>query len=305
MDLSPDIQKAIGELKYDYENREKEYVSKCNLCGGDYFTTICHMDRYGYVAEASLCNSCGLVFLNPRLTKSEYRYFYESVYRPLVSAFHGREINHLTIQKEQHTYAEELGDFLKQWIDQDGNLLDIGGSTGVVAAYFAQRFGLSPLCVDPSPQELREAEDKGVRTVCCMIEDYELSDSPKFDLVLICQTVDHLLDVRSTLEKVRRLIKDDGLLFADIVDFRAAYLRNRSIEAAIKIDHPYYFTRETMAGFLSVSGFKIIAEDFFRDQLHIGFVCSPTKEEPIGNQMGRKVADRLIDEIRFIQNYHL
>jgi hypothetical protein len=42
-------------------------------------------------------------------------------------------------------------------------------------------------------------------------------------VVIICQTVDHLLDVAGTLARVRQLLSDDGLLFIDIVDFRAAY----------------------------------------------------------------------------------
>ena len=304
MNFFSDRQKAISELKFNYENKDKEYVYRCNLCKGDCFTTIIHKDRYGHSAKASLCNSCGLIFLNPRMTKDEYGYFYNSVYRPLVSAFHGREINHITIQAEQRVYAEELGDFLGKYLKEKGTLLDIGGSTGVIASYFKEKFGLSPFCLDPSKQELQEAEAKGLDTICCMIEDYEPSDL-KFDTVLMCQTVDHLLDVRGTLEKVRSIINDNGLFFVDIVDFRAAYLRSKSIEAAVKIDHPYYFVRETMAEFLSIIGFKIIAENFANDKLHIGFICSPTKKKPFGNGIGRKIAEKLIDEIRFIQNYHL
>ena len=45
---------------------------------------------------------------------------------------------------------------------------------------------------------------------------------------MLCQTVDHLLDVAGTLRRVRELLTDDGVLFVDIVDFRAAYLRNWS-----------------------------------------------------------------------------
>ena len=39
----------------------------------------------------------------------------------------------------------------------------------------------------------------------------------------MCQTVDHLLDINTTLHKVRELMSDDGIFFVDIVDFRAAY----------------------------------------------------------------------------------
>ena len=48
---------------------------------------LTHSDRYGYPASAHACQSCGLVFLNPRMTASAYGQFYDGIYRPLVSAF--------------------------------------------------------------------------------------------------------------------------------------------------------------------------------------------------------------------------
>ena len=130
-----DIYKRISDLGFNYEKKEKEYVSSCNFCGNSSFTTISHIDRYGYSAKADLCNTCGLVFLNPRMTIQEYGKFYESYYRPLVSAFHGRVIDRDTIQEEQQQYAVELEAFLKPHMDGFSELLDIGGSTGVVAAH--------------------------------------------------------------------------------------------------------------------------------------------------------------------------
>ena len=129
-------------------------------------------------------------------------------------------------------------------------MLDIGGSTGiVVAAILARRFDLRATIIDPAPLETAEAHALGVETIEGLVESVDLGDR-RFDLVVLCQTVDHLLDIAGTLRRVRELLSAGGLLFVDIVDFRAAYLRHWSVEEAVKIDHPYYLTEPTMAAYL-------------------------------------------------------
>ncbi|MEX1071949.1 MAG: hypothetical protein WEC37_04910, partial [Anaerolineales bacterium] len=158
--------KRIKALAYDYGGRAKEAVERCNLCGGDYFVQISHNDRYGYPAAAFVCAQCGLVFLNPRMKAEAYAQFYSSVYRPLVSAYHGRLIDANSIQDEQKTYAKERAEFLAPYLEgkSKGTLLDIGGSTGVVAKHFVDQFSYSGTVLDPSADELREAAKLGLKT---------------------------------------------------------------------------------------------------------------------------------------------
>ena len=97
----------------------------------------------------------------------------------------------------------------------------------------------------------------GIETIEGLVEDVDLG-ARRFDTIVLCQTVDHLLDIAGTLSRVRQLLTPGGLLFVDIVDFRAAYLRNWSIEDAVKIDHPYYLTETTMVAYLVRAGFEIV-----------------------------------------------
>src|SRR3972149_12229797 len=150
----------IQALAFDYDKQPKEAVERCNLCGGDYFVPISQRDRSGYAASAFACGRCGLVFLNPRLTANAYGEFYTGVYRPLVSAYHGRTIDARSIQTEQREYAVERAEFAAPYLlsGQHGrSLLDIGGSTGVVARHFVERFEYEGTVMDPAEEELVEA----------------------------------------------------------------------------------------------------------------------------------------------------
>jgi len=299
---SPSRTERIGALGYDYPGAAKTRVASCNLCGGSVFVGLTHRDRYGYPASASGCSRCGLVFLDPVMTADAYAAFYINTYRPLVSAFHGRLIDARTIQQEQREYAVERGDLLAPYLEgrQYRTLLDIGGSTGVVADAFVRRFGLHGTVIDPAPLETVQAQALGLETIEGLIEHVDLG-ARRFDVVILCQTVDHLLDIAGTLARVRELLNPEGLFFVDIVDLRAAYLRNWSIEDAVKIDHPYYLTEATMVAYLTRAGFAVARSDYAADHLHVSYVARPATPRP-DDLPTVSVADELWREIRFVQN---
>jgi SAM-dependent methyltransferase len=235
------------------------------------------------------------------MTLEAYGAFYDGVYRPLVSAYHGRLIDAVTIQYEQSNYAVERGDLLAPILDrfETGTLLDIGGSTGVVAHAFAERFGVRATVLDPAPAEIDEAHTRGLEIVHGFAEAVDFGNR-RFDLVTLCQTVDHLLDVQEILRRVRTLVTDGGVFFVDIVDFRSACHRAGSIEGAIKVDHPYYLVEETMVAFLEQAGFSVITADRASDGLHVSYVCRP--EEPMPNACSPSgTAERLWRDIRSLR----
>ena len=300
--IPPERAARIAALGYDFAAQPRERLSECNLCGATRLVTITHRDRYGYPAPAAACARCGLVFLDPRMTAAAYGRFYDGVYRPLVSAFHGRLIDAKSIQNEQRDYAADRAEMIRPFLRGAGlrSMLDIGGSTGVVAAHFAKEFNLEGTLIDPAPLEVEEARAFGLETITGLVEQHDFG-SRRFDLVIICQTVDHLLDVSGTLRRVRDLLTDRGQLFVDIVDFRAAYLRNWSVEDATKIDHPYYLTQNTMETYLRRAGFGIAAVDYAADHLHVSYLCRLAP--PVPDALPDPGAVReLFREIRYVQN---
>jgi hypothetical protein len=300
--IPPERTARIDALAYDYAAQPQERVTHCNLCHGAVLVTLTHRDRYGFPAQATACARCGLVFLNPRMTAQAYGRFYDGIYRQLVSAFHGRLIDARTIQGEQQEYAEDRAGMIRPFVHGAGlrTMLDIGGSTGVVAGHFAKAFGLDGTLIDPAPLEVEQARGFGLETITGLVEEHDFG-ARRFDFVIICQTVDHLLDVGGTLRRVRELLTERGQLFIDIVDFRAAYLRGWSLEDATKIDHPYYLTQNTMEAFLRRAGFGIVKVDYAADHLHVSYLCRLSN--PLPDALPDPSAVReLFREMRFVQN---
>jgi predicted TPR repeat methyltransferase len=295
-------EERITALGYDYRSQEKEVVEECDLCGSRALTIVAHADRYGFPAETRACARCGLVFLSPRMTADAYRDFYRDTYRPLVSAYHGRLIDAATVEEEQEEYAERLVKFLEPIVNDrhPRNLLDIGGSTGVIAAALAQTFGVAATVLDPAPAELERARNRGLTVEIGTLEAFNL-EGTHYDLITLCQTIDHLLGVRSSLLKIREALAPEGLFFVDIVDFRAAYLRQGSVDGAVKIDHPHYLTESTTETYLARVGLRWLRKDYAPDHLHVGYVCEIGEPTPNAVPDHAEV-EHLFWELRQVQN---
>ena len=250
----------INEIKWTFPTESLEVVRACHLCAGASFVEVAQSDRYGFPQRIVVCASCGLGFLSPRLSHDEYVEFYRAVYRPLVSAYHGQTIDAESLQAEQQHYGAGLVEFLRWSIPtRPRSILDVGGSTGIVARELVMAFGSAATILDPAPDELAVAESLGLEVMAGFIEDAELGERV-FDLVLICRTIDHLLDVRASLAAVRDVLAPDGFLFVDILEFRRQVISLGSIEQVAKIDHPFYFTRASALSLFETAGFAPVAE---------------------------------------------
>lgn len=293
----PGSEARVAELRYDYGARPKELVRECNLCGSTRHVEVSRRDRYGYPTVLQICAACGLGFLSPRLTASEYALFYESIYRPLVSAHYGRRIDAATVQAEQRAYAAELVDFLDRSLERPpATLVDVGGSTGVIAGALGERLGCRATVLDPAPDELAVAERAGMETIEGFAEDYD-AGGRTWDLVLMCQTIDHLLDVRGTLATIREMVAVGGHAYIDVVDLLFAIRRQRCIEGAVKIDHPQYLTRATALAFFAIAGLEVVGERVSDDAHLFGFLLRPAEPaEPDWRDL-RAGAEALLDEV--------
>jgi 2-polyprenyl-3-methyl-5-hydroxy-6-metoxy-1,4-benzoquinol methylase len=286
----------IAAVGFDPAGTEQETVSRCNLCGATEMSKLARVDRYGYETSFQLCGRCGLGFLSPRLTRGEYGRFYDDVYRPLVSAYNGRIIDSVNVNDDQRAYADDLYSFLLGRLGKDPEtIMDVGGSTGVVGGALGRAFGAAVTVLDPAPDELAVAEAAGMETIAGFAEDHD-AGGRTWDLVLLCQTVDHLLDVAATLDAIAGMIGPGGHAFVDVLDVQLMARRVGSLEGAVKVDHPFYLTRATALGFFAKAGLNVEADRLTEDN-HWGFLLSRTEPaEPDWDELGR-ARDELLAEI--------
>lgn len=269
------LQQRINELAFDPSKLKRANHNECNWCGSRQVTKIEEYDRYGFNNPASLCQKCELVFLNKPIDNVDIGYFYSNWYRPLVSAYHNRVIDHKTIQEEQRVYGEYLKEKLKEnSVNSIQKCLDIGGSTGVVLDIIRKENPqMSGTILDPAPDELNEAASHGFEIVNGTLENLLPEKLDGFDLILMCQTIDHLTDLKVAMNKIDCLLKrNSGLLYFDILEFQRNIDKN-GVCGSLKIDHPYYFTEIFVDKMLAEIDINVIAKWELYDKIHVGYLC--------------------------------
>lgn len=209
-----------------------ERKEQSEWCVGAPIAVIAEQDRYGIPLRAGMCLESGLVFLMDRLTLEGYAAFYQDFYRPFVSQFWAGPFDLKAFRKQGRRYGnavfESIASRLPAASSARPTLLDIGGSTGHVAQVFAERANYHATVLDPAPDELQVAADSGLEVAEGFLETYD-AEGRQFDLVLLCQTIDHLLDLRGSLARIYDLVKPGGFfLWTSSTSMRCVSRKHRS-----------------------------------------------------------------------------
>jgi ubiquinone/menaquinone biosynthesis C-methylase UbiE len=206
------------------------------------------------------------------------------------------------MQVDQSKYVTKLMHFLKQHMRSKPIELsvDLGGSTGSVAKAVQETLGGRCLVVDPSPVELAQAQALGLDCEQALAERWD-PNGRRFDLVLICRSVDHFLSISGVLEKVAGCLRPGGYLFVDPVDFESCAGIAPDYRKLLKMDHVYYLSDETMRLYLKAAGFDLVASDLGDGTYYLGYLArytgdiqKPAQMTPYAREIGRMLRARHI-----------
>lgn len=265
---------------FDYESLAVEYITCCNLCGWQSWDIIALEDRYGLPVRSLMCMYCGLIQTSPRMSAESYAEFYGSgTYRGIASAFFDEPID-AKIPKSQVDYANTLIQTFGGQLEErrGGMMLDIGGSMGGISAPLAETYGLRTTLLEPSIGESDQVPD-GISVESGMIETWDACGRT-FDVVLLIQTIDHLMDAAGTLAKIRTLLSPGGLFIVDVVDVRGIAYGNGCVISALKIDHCYGLTQHTAKAYLQRAGLMPIQTYGSDDRRKVLWLCQAGEPKP-------------------------
>ena len=252
----------------------------CNVCGADSHAIVTNVDRYGLPVQTLMCTNCGLIQIGDRLTAHGYDEFYKSgAYRKLTSNFSGTRLSVEEVKRDQSAYSAEVITLLSRLfrVRAGGTLLDVGGSVGIVAREVASSLGVEGTVLDPSREEIAEARAAGIHGIASTFERFETV--AKYDVILLCRSIEHLFDLRGSILKMRSLLSEGGLLFCDIVDFVECCRLTGTPQAVAKIDHCYWLCQETAPRIFASLGLRVVSTNTSSDPECIQYVlerCEPT-----------------------------
>jgi SAM-dependent methyltransferase len=201
------------------------------------------------------CSACGLVRVDPWPTREQAL----ALYGPTYLADAGR--GYVDYVGDEPLFAREMRLRLQALqaigvAPRGARLLDIGCASGVLLKEARER-GLVAAGLEPHPDVARLASERSGCPVTAAPLDRAWLATASRDLVTMFDVLEHLVDPRDALERVRRAVLPGGAVAITVPDFGGWWARVQGARWPFVTpwEHLTYFTRRTLVGLLEAAGF--------------------------------------------------
>jgi len=234
----------------------------CILCGEAkdrlLFKSIDYNRKCPGLFKVVQCKHCDLVYVNPRPTQRSIHHFYPSQEWTRVA-------RRATLEN-----AEVLGMHWREFMAQrasvilshrkQGRVLELGSGDGLFLRYFLEK-GWDCVGIEPSIEASQYARDVfGVPVQTKTLEDVDLPEA-SFDVVILFAAIEHFHDPLTTLKKIAKLIKKDGIVYLGAIpNFESLdrILFGKRWAHMNLPRHLYHFTPRTFDHILKKAGLRTL-----------------------------------------------
>lgn len=234
----------------------------CPLCGSENFEVFAeHIpDRLQQLpGEFRLvrCQSCSLVYQNPRLSIRSLGYFYPEDYKSFtLKAPSGR----FALRELMMNYGLWRRYQIVRSLVKGGCLLDVGCGTGWFLASMANRPGWRVVGIEPNTFAARYAQEQFGLDVINAFPDQLNFEEASFDVVTMWDVVEHLHNPTTILSRVRIWLKNRGFLIIRTPNLGSWDSRVfREFWAGLDLPrHLFVLDKGSLSLLLEKTGFRII-----------------------------------------------
>jgi 2-polyprenyl-3-methyl-5-hydroxy-6-metoxy-1,4-benzoquinol methylase len=276
-------------MSFPYNTIEKENIP-CSFCLGNDYKLLSNKGTDGLSLNSVICKKCGLIYINPRMTKDGYKFYYEEEYRQKTinngdtgSGFDCKKLFDSTIG-----HGKFLGELISKYLKVNGSIMEVGSGVGGVLEGMKRVLNREVVGIEPSKVESDYANSQGIKTYHTLIEDHKKNE--KFAVIVSTQALNHYLDPRYFFKWAHESLFENGLLVLEVMNFRQQLQKAGKYENSVKIDHVYMYTPEVLRDFVKSAGFEILfyeADEYVKKDIvqgiprvHIRIVAKRINKQP-------------------------
>lgn len=196
-----------------YRKYLKEFrIRNCPGCGGSKNSMYLEHDKFVFVS----CVVCQCIFMNPGPTdlhvadlyeNSEiYKFWAEFMY-PLSRDSRLATLHNMRVEWLVNAIGEHLVP------KTNYRILEIGAGTGdtMFKLNSLNRSDLQAFAVEWNPEMKGALSENGVQFLGKTIEDIK-ADEPKFDVIVLFEVIEHLLDPTLLIKSAKKILNENGLI---------------------------------------------------------------------------------------------
>lgn len=235
---------------------------ECRICkADDEFQKIRAEHVFGGTKQHKFweCSKCGAIYLTPTLTKTEEKHFYNMEFEKFMSTRVGDHRDWSNAEKHVQTNQDQVirrWKFIEEHISENMEVLEIGCSSGFMLDKFKNE--KCNVCgVEPSGEFLEFIHNKGYEAYETL---EEINKNKKFDLITHFFVFEHISNPFDFIEQQLNLLKDGGIIIAEIPSATDPLTSLYDIEAFENfywsIAHHYYYTPKSLKYILDKMNLK-------------------------------------------------
>ena len=224
----------------------------CSLCGRSDTTRLSSRGQNNDPANVVLCQHDGFVYLSPRMDTAGYAAYYAQSYEEEYRVEHSDD----TIRPVYRLVTDRLAPHLS---DAPSTALSVGAGLGSILHLLKdQHPALACAAIEPTPGAQRHLREvKGFDVIAGDIEsDWDEGREGHYDVIIMRHVLEHLLDITSSLDRIRTTLSDEGVAYIAVPDMMhpSGSLRH----SWYRTPHVVYFAATTLRHFLARSGLEVL-----------------------------------------------
>jgi 2-polyprenyl-3-methyl-5-hydroxy-6-metoxy-1,4-benzoquinol methylase len=231
--------------------RGLSYV-RCDLCGSDASTVLFEKDGFKHVE----CRSCGLVYVNPRLSSpvEQQEVFYDNL--TISSGDFAEQARRAYTGSRRRKLMKEAARYLPY--NLNGRILDIGCGFGGFLQGAAEQGWKHPEGIEVAPQPV-EYTSKLFPVRTKPFEETEYNEY-SFDVIRVNEVIEHVPSPKALIMSAHKNLRPGGLLVIKTPNYRSLSVRlcREKWRHIVGSDHIYLFTPKTISQLLNENGFTIV-----------------------------------------------
>jgi len=246
-----------------------KYLHYCPVCGNYVVKPWFTKDYAGLQFKVDKCCACGSGYINPQPPEEYLQSLYSCIGHGSKSFTSLKDViaseaefpNSTVDAKRMVTYAKKVLGTKKEdyW-----KALDIGSGYGLFSRAALDQ-GFKVVAVNPAITENSIFKElNGFDPIPLFFEEIDFGDE-KFDLVILSQVLEHILDPLEVLIKVRNLLEPGGVVAIAVPNVDAILikiLKSKSTFLGLP-EHLFHFSRRGLGAILQRAGLNMIHHVYY------------------------------------------